>query len=53
MNERRKMYKNYPREMIQETQTGNDGYPQYRRRKPTDGGQTVILNVNKDNIEID
>jgi hypothetical protein len=37
--------KNYPRSLIQETQTGDDGYPQYRRRKPGDGGFTTDINV--------
>ncbi|GFW09997.1 ATP-dependent DNA helicase [Trichonephila clavipes] len=27
--------------MLQETQTGDDGYPLYRRRKPGDGGHVA------------
>jgi hypothetical protein len=30
--------KRYPREFLNETQTGVDGYPLYRRRKPENGG---------------
>lgn len=37
--------KRYPREFVQETQTGNDGYPLYRRRKPEDGGHTVAIKL--------
>lgn len=37
--------KKYPREFIQETQTGNDGYPLYRRRKPENGGHTFVIKL--------
>jgi len=36
--------KKYPRPFIQETQTGDDGYPKYRRRAPENGGFTVEIN---------
>ncbi|KIH53763.1 hypothetical protein ANCDUO_16097, partial [Ancylostoma duodenale] len=53
----RKCTKNYPREFIQETQTGNDGYPLYRRRRPEEGGFTAIVKVRINNqqteIEVD
>jgi hypothetical protein len=53
----RKCTKKYPRELGQETITGDDGYPLYRRRKPGDGGHTVILKLGNNNhnreIEID
>ncbi|KIH44087.1 hypothetical protein ANCDUO_25899, partial [Ancylostoma duodenale] len=53
----RKCTKKYPREFIQETQTGNDGYPLYRRRKPEEGGFTAIVKVRVNNqqteIEVD
>lgn len=39
----------YPRKLIRDTQTGDDVYPQYRRRSPLDGGFTV----NKKGILID
>lgn len=45
--------KKYPREMITETQTGNDGYPLYRRRKPNDGGYKATLKVRNVEMEID
>ena len=38
-----KCTKRYPRKLLQETQTGEDGYPQYRRRSPDDGGVTAKL----------
>lgn len=38
----KKCTKRYPREFIQETQSGNDSYPTYRRRKPDDNGQSFI-----------
>lgn len=41
-----KCSKRYPREFIRETQTGNDGYPTYKRRKPEDGGFTATVNGN-------
>ena len=38
-----KCCKKYPKAFIEETQTGNDGYPTYRRRKPENGGGEAIL----------
>ncbi|XP_044582937.1 uncharacterized protein LOC123263956 [Cotesia glomerata] len=38
-----------PKEFLKETQTGDDGYPKYRRRSPADGGKTFKLN----GVEID
>lgn len=35
--------KKYPRPLLKDTQTGNDGYPKYRRRSPDDGGFTVTI----------
>ena len=35
-----KCTKKYPRSFVSETQTGDDGYPRYRRRAPSEGGQT-------------
>ena len=40
-----KCKKRYPRAALQETQTGHDGYPRYRRRLPEDGGQTCMLTL--------
>lgn len=45
--------KRYPRQMIMETQTGDDGYPSYRRRKPYDGGYKTQLKIRNINIEKD
>jgi hypothetical protein len=52
-----KCTKKYPRDLRQETLTGHDGYPLYKRRKPGEGGYTVNLklrinNQNRD-FEID
>ena len=42
--------KKYPRPLVRETQTADDGYPQYQRRSPADGGFTVnIKGVELDN----
>jgi len=41
----RKCTKKYPRALIRETQTGEDGYPLYRRRRPGDGGFTTYINI--------
>lgn len=35
--------KRFPKQLIKETQTGEDGYPQYRRRSPEDRGFTVYV----------
>ena len=50
-----KCIKNYPRQFIDETQSGNDGYPLYKRRKPENGGFTTTVKVNNQNrdVEID
>lgn len=37
-----KCSKRYPRSFVSTTQTGHDGYPLYRRRSPSDNGQTFI-----------
>lgn len=49
----KKCTKKYPRNFITETQTGNDGYPVYRRRAPKDGGHTTKLKIRNTEIEID
>lgn len=48
-----KCTKRYPKDLIHETCTGNDSYPQYRRRKPEEGGQTAKIRVKNNEIEID
>ena len=48
-----KCTKGFPKKFLLETQTGQDGYPLYRRRKPQDGGQTATIKLNGTNIQID
>jgi hypothetical protein len=40
-----KCSKRYPRKLIQETQTAEDGYPAYRRRKQGEGGYTYQMKM--------
>lgn len=48
-----KCSKRYPRDLTNETRTGNDGYPQYRRRKPNFGGHTATIRMRNGEMEID
>lgn len=48
-----KCTKRYPRAFISETQTGNDGYPLYRRRSPQENGRTFITQFKGANIVVD
>jgi hypothetical protein len=48
-----KCTKQYLRDLIRETQTGEDGYPLYRRRRPGDGGFTTYMNMHNREIEVD
>ncbi|KAL8614341.1 hypothetical protein ACOMHN_007679 [Nucella lapillus] len=45
--------KKFPRVLRKETETGEDGYPQYRRRSPEDGGQTTKLKIRGQQVQID
>ncbi|GBM62165.1 hypothetical protein AVEN_199323-1 [Araneus ventricosus] len=45
--------KKYSRQLLKETQTGEDGYPKYRRRSPEDGGCTAKISFRGKEIEID
>ena len=45
--------KKYPRSFISETQTGNDGYPLYRRRSPEEGGAMATVRRNNQDKEVD
>ncbi|XP_071575068.1 uncharacterized protein [Temnothorax nylanderi] len=45
--------KRYPRNFIVETQTGNDGYPTYRRRSLENGGYIANLNIRGKIVRID
>ncbi|KIH43604.1 hypothetical protein ANCDUO_26385 [Ancylostoma duodenale] len=49
----RKCTKKYPRKFIQETQTRNDGYPLYRRRRSEEGGFTAIVKIRTNNQQIE
>ncbi|XP_075465454.1 uncharacterized protein LOC142499645 [Ascaphus truei] len=40
-----KCTKKYPKPFIADTQSGDDGYPQYRRRAPTDSGYTAAMTI--------
>jgi len=44
-----KCSKGFPKEYIEETQTGERGYPQYRRRKPDNGGQSISKRIKVNN----
>ncbi|GBP93805.1 hypothetical protein EVAR_59348_1 [Eumeta japonica] len=47
-----KYTKRYPRPLVAETVTGNDGYPVYRRRSKEDNGRTIKVKVQNQEIEI-
>ena len=48
-----KCTKKYPRDLVHDTQTGGDGYPLYRRRKPEDGGHTATIKLNHVYFKVD
>ncbi|GFU44401.1 helitron_like_N domain-containing protein [Trichonephila clavipes] len=48
-----KCTKQYPRDLLAETITGNDGYPLYRRRSTEDGGKSIKLKVLSNTIDVD
>ncbi|GFX64018.1 ATP-dependent DNA helicase [Trichonephila clavipes] len=48
-----KCTKLYPRKLVSDTNSGNDGYPLYRRRSVEDGGKSVVLKVRNIDIEVD
>jgi hypothetical protein len=41
--------KHFPKQFLEDTQTGHDGYPLYRRRKPQDGGHTAEKTIRSGN----
>lgn len=47
-----KCTKLFPKPFLSETQTGEDGYPKYRRRSPENGGFVTKLKM-KNNIEVE
>lgn len=48
-----KCTKRYPRPLVSDTITGNDGYPLYRRRSPADNGKTFTMNVRGASFAVD
>jgi len=48
-----KCSKRYPRDLIAETITGNDGCPLYRRRSVADNGRSVVVKVRGQNFDVD
>uniref|UniRef100_UPI00358F20A2 uncharacterized protein n=1 Tax=Myxine glutinosa TaxID=7769 RepID=UPI00358F20A2 len=49
-----KCTKQYPRAFLKETQTGLDGYPLYRRRKPESGGSETSISISETrSIDVD
>ena len=48
-----KCSKRFPRKLVTETISGNDGYPLYRRRSTDDNGRSAIVKVNQLDIEVD
>lgn len=48
-----KCTKRYPRALVSETVTGNDGYPLYRRRCTEDNGRSVTIRVRNQDVEVD
>lgn len=45
--------KKYPRRFVSNTQTGEDGYPVYRRRDVYNGGRIATLNIRGGTITVD
>ncbi|GBP87828.1 hypothetical protein EVAR_65677_1 [Eumeta japonica] len=48
-----KYTKRYPRNLVSDTITDNDGCPPYRRRSVEDGGKSIILKVRNVDVEVD
>ncbi|XP_053945028.1 uncharacterized protein LOC128854731 [Anastrepha ludens] len=48
-----KCSKRFPKQMIAETITGDDGYPQYRRRSTEDNGKSTVIKLQNQDVEID
>lgn len=48
-----KCSKRYPRPLLAQTVTDNDGYPSYRRRSIADNGQFVVLRLKNREIKVD
>lgn len=48
-----KCSKKYPRALIKDTISGEDGYPLYRRRSTEDNGKSAIIRMRNQDVEID
>lgn len=48
-----KCSKRYPRDLIADTITGNDGYTMYRRRSVTDNGRSIVVKVKGLDVHVD
>ncbi|XP_055614537.1 uncharacterized protein LOC129760881, partial [Uranotaenia lowii] len=48
-----KCKKRYPRPLLAETISGNDGYPLYRRRSPEDNGKSLTMKVQGIDVVVD
>ncbi|XP_055604727.1 uncharacterized protein LOC129752961 [Uranotaenia lowii] len=48
-----KCTKRYPRPLLAETISGNDGYPLYRRRSPEDNGKSLTMKVQGIDVVVD
>ena len=46
-----KCSKRYPRALVDDTITGNDGYPLYRRRSAEDGGNSTVIKVRNQDVD--
>ncbi|XP_054746359.1 uncharacterized protein LOC129250789 [Anastrepha obliqua] len=48
-----KCSKRFPKQLIAETITGDDGYPKYRRRSTEDNGKSTVIKLQNQGVEID
>lgn len=48
-----KCSKRYPRALVLDTVTGNDGYPLYRRRSIDDNGKSIVIKIKNQDVEVD
>ena len=48
-----KCSKRFPRQLVAETISGNDGYPLFRQRSTDDNGRSTIFKVDQLDIEVD
>ena len=48
-----KCTKSFPKQLLHQTEIGNDSYPKYRRKPQQDGGNAITKRVNQQDVEID